>query len=166
MVEGDRVVEGECEIGKGEDPGEVERDGRVSFSHFTINKGLSENIYRNDGRKDELDSDAPRKRRKMDQARLDASQADWVAFEQKIAEFEIQHVQGKGKFAFSFVEGPLVKALRSGNWYALRIIFFSSYTFILIVCCAGSSWTRSISQALKRWRRCQASFMGRQRPSV
>jgi midasin (ATPase involved in ribosome maturation) len=26
-------------------------------------------------------------------------------------------VQGKGKFAFGFVEGPLVKALRSGDWY-------------------------------------------------
>jgi midasin len=31
-------------------------------------------------------------------------------------EFEVQHVQAKGKFAFGFVEGPLVKALRSGDW--------------------------------------------------
>ena len=31
--------------------------------------------------------------------------------------FEVQHVQGNGKFAFGFVEGPLVKALRAGHWY-------------------------------------------------
>ncbi|KZV60842.1 hypothetical protein PENSPDRAFT_326988 [Peniophora sp. CONT] len=48
--------------------------------------------------KDELDSQASRKRRKTD---------------------EMEHVQGKGKFAFSFVEGPLAKVLRSGNWILL-----------------------------------------------
>jgi midasin len=40
-------------------------------------------------------------------------------FEQELRIFDVQHVQGKGKFAFAFVEGPLVKALRSGDWYVL-----------------------------------------------
>jgi midasin len=47
---------------------------------------------------------------------LDTSEASWNAFEQEVDNFNVQHVQGKGKFAFSFVEGPLVKALRSGDW--------------------------------------------------
>ncbi|KAJ7124130.1 hypothetical protein C8R43DRAFT_1147589 [Mycena crocata] len=46
------------------------------------------------------------------------SEASWAAFEKNVGEFEVlvQHVQAKGKFAFGFVEGPLVKALRSGDW--------------------------------------------------
>ena len=58
----------------------------------------------------------PRKRRKTDQSELAASAASWNAFERDIAEFEGQHAQESGKFAFGFVEGPLVKALRSGDW--------------------------------------------------
>lgn len=41
---------------------------------------------------------------------------EWARFERDIDEFDIQHAQGQGKFAFDFVEGPLVKALRSGDW--------------------------------------------------
>ena len=41
----------------------------------------------------------------------------WEAFEQDVHTFEVQHVQGKSKFAFAFVEGLLVKALRAGDWY-------------------------------------------------
>lgn len=62
------------------------------------------------------DSDTPRKRRKVDRTTLKVSEASWDDFERDIQAFEIQHVQGKGKFAFGFVEGPLVKALRSGDW--------------------------------------------------
>lgn len=58
--------------------------------------------------------EAPRKRRKLED--LKVSEADWDAFEQDLQVFEIQHVQGKNKFAFAFVEGPLIKALRSGDW--------------------------------------------------
>lgn len=63
-----------------------------------------------------MDSDLPRKRRKTELAALASSETQWAAFEQAVEQFRIQHVQGKGKFAFSFVEGPLVKALRSGDW--------------------------------------------------
>ena len=66
-----------------------------------------------------MDVDAPRKRRKVDRETLHASQQRWEAFEKKVEEFDVHHVQGKGKFAFAFVEGPLVKALRRGEWYAL-----------------------------------------------
>jgi midasin len=65
-----------------------------------------------------VDQDTPRKRRKMDPSRLKLSLSAWTEFERDVDEFDVQHVQGRGKFAFGFVEGPIVKALRSGDWYA------------------------------------------------
>lgn len=62
------------------------------------------------------EADAPRKRRKLDQTLLRQSAEAWDKFRHDIDEFDIQHAQGQGKFAFDFVEGPLVKALRSGDW--------------------------------------------------
>lgn len=61
--------------------------------------------------RDELDSETPRK-----QPKLDAS-AKWTAFEHDVEEFSAQYVSGKGRLAFGFVEGPIVQALREGNWY-------------------------------------------------
>ncbi|KZT19503.1 P-loop containing nucleoside triphosphate hydrolase protein [Neolentinus lepideus HHB14362 ss-1] len=72
---------------------------------------------------DQLDSSAPRKRRRT---HWNASSADWDAFYKRVQEFDVQFVQGKGKFAFSFVEGPLVKALRSGDWILLDEINLAS----------------------------------------
>jgi len=60
--------------------------------------------------------ETPRKRRKVDESGLSVSEASWAEFVRDVEEFEVQHVQGKGKFAFGFVEGPLVKALRTGDW--------------------------------------------------
>ena len=62
--------------------------------------------------------EAPRKRRKVEQGTdgLKVSQELWAGFLRDVDHFEVQHVQAKSKFAFDFVEGPLVKALRSGDW--------------------------------------------------
>jgi midasin len=54
---------------------------------------------------------------------------DWEEFEQELRAFDVQHVQGKGKFAFAFVEGPLVKALRSGDWYVSTIFILTHLSF-------------------------------------
>jgi midasin len=62
-----------------------------------------------------MDPETPRKRRKVETS-LGISEASWNAFEQDVDDFNVQHVQSKGKFTFGFVEGPLVKALRSGDW--------------------------------------------------
>ncbi|TFK40741.1 midasin nuclear AAA ATPase [Crucibulum laeve] len=70
--------------------------------------------------------DGPRKRRKVEGSESGPSDAQWSAFLQDVEEFEVQHVQGKGKFAFSFVEGPLIKALRSGNWVLLDEVNLAS----------------------------------------
>lgn len=69
--------------------------------------------------------DTPRKRRKLDEdGGLNVTEATWVTFERDVKVFEVQHVQEKGKFAFAFVEGPLVKAIRSGDWYVLFTAYF------------------------------------------
>ncbi|KAI0822070.1 midasin [Trametes gibbosa] len=67
----------------------------------------------------ELEGRTPRKRRKTDGSGLQVSMDAWEAFEHDVQTFEVQHVQGKSKFAFAFVEGPLVKALRNGDWILL-----------------------------------------------
>lgn len=76
------------------------------------------------------------------------SEADWDEFEQELRAFDIQHVQGKGKFTFAFVEGPLVKALRSGDWYV------SSHPFGLVSALdvdLGYSLTKSTSRVRRLW---------------
>ncbi|TBU59248.1 midasin [Dichomitus squalens] len=67
----------------------------------------------------ELEGGAPRKRRKVEGSGLNVPMAAWEAFERDVQTFEVQHVQGKSKFAFAFVEGPLVRALRNGDWILL-----------------------------------------------
>ena len=68
-------------------------------------------------RKQSGESEAPRKRRKTENGGLNVSEQSWTDFEHDVRMFDVQHVQGNGKFAFAFVEGPLVKALRLGHWY-------------------------------------------------
>ncbi|KAI6151423.1 midasin [Pisolithus thermaeus] len=70
--------------------------------------------------------EGPRKRRKVDDRMLQASQAAWEMFERDVDEFDIQHTQDQGKFAFDFVEGPLVRALRLGHWVLLDEINLAS----------------------------------------
>lgn len=75
----------------------------------------------------EVNLEAPRKRRKVE-ADVKISEADWEWFEKDVNEFDLQHAQGKGKFTFDFVEGPLVNALRTGDWYVaveLCLVSFS-----------------------------------------
>lgn len=62
--------------------------------------------------------ETPRKRRKTDHGPLRITESMWTQFEKKVDKFGVQHVLGKSKFAFDFVEGPLVNAVRSGDWYA------------------------------------------------
>ncbi|KAK0528599.1 AAA ATPase midasin [Tilletia horrida] len=45
--------------------------------------------------------------------------AEWKEFEGEIDAFEAQHASKRKNFVFSFVEGPLVHALRNGHWILL-----------------------------------------------
>ncbi|PFH53375.1 hypothetical protein AMATHDRAFT_1433 [Amanita thiersii Skay4041] len=66
----------------------------------------------------EVGSEEPRKRRRVEQNQNEFKVSDdaWTNFLENVNEFEVQHIHAKGKFAFGFVEGPLVKALKSGDW--------------------------------------------------
>lgn len=92
-------------------------------------------FYLRAGRPDE---ETRRKRRKTEHAESTASRSAWAALLQEVEEFEVQHVHGKGKFAFGFIEGPLVKALRSGDWSVTRLFSFLS----LLTFCLGSFWMK------------------------
>ncbi|KAF7308633.1 Midasin [Mycena chlorophos] len=89
-------------------------------------------------------ADTPRKKRKLEHG-LRVSEVSWVEFESKVAQFEVQHVQAKGKFAFGFVEGPLVKALRSGDWVLLDEINLASPETLESIASLLQSSTSSIT---------------------
>ncbi|KAJ1018157.1 hypothetical protein NDA16_005023 [Ustilago loliicola] len=73
-----------------------------------------------------------RKKRKTDRGATEGSPADlddaraeaeldreWVELDAKARDFGLQHGSKKKNLVFSFVEGPLVKALRQGDWILL-----------------------------------------------
>lgn len=63
-----------------------------------------------------LDSNLPRKRRKLGEEPRGVNESQWGAFAREVEAFNVQHVHGKGKFAFAFIQGPLVQALKKGHW--------------------------------------------------
>ncbi len=65
-------------------------------------------------------SHSPRKRRKVDHNTVSSPnatlEAAWELFRKDVATFLSLHIQANSKLVFSFVEGPLIKALREGDW--------------------------------------------------
>lgn len=78
--------------------------------------------------KKDRDDEQPTKRRKTQsklQSLLDL-RPRWEMFARNLEQFEVQIAAGPGGFAFSFVEGNLVKALRNGDWVLLDEINLAS----------------------------------------
>ncbi|KAI9443340.1 midasin [Lactarius indigo] len=98
----------------------------VRLAKDKIQERLGEDVSLIHSRGDRSDSEAPRKRRRTGTAHFQESERNWTTFEQDVLQFEAQYVTKKGKFAFGFVEGPLVKALRSGDWILLDEINLAS----------------------------------------
>ncbi|EJT98719.1 P-loop containing nucleoside triphosphate hydrolase protein [Dacryopinax primogenitus] len=75
------------------------------------------------------ESSKPKKRRRVDKI-FDQEASDsaslWTEFVADVNAFEIQHLDPNARFVFSFVEGPLVRALRSGEWILLDEINLAS----------------------------------------
>lgn len=74
------------------------------------------------------EADAPRKRRKVETPKAENLPALWRDFVEAVGDFDLRHVQkaGKSKFVFSFVEGPLAKAIRDGDWVLLDEVNLAS----------------------------------------
>lgn len=71
-------------------------------------------------------SDQLKKRRKLDSARHDSLKARWVNFASSLEALKLQISGGPRSFAFSFIEGNIVKAARNGDWVLLDEINLAS----------------------------------------
>ncbi|OAA55059.1 denitrification regulatory protein nirq [Niveomyces insectorum RCEF 264] len=75
------------------------------------------------------DGRQPAKRRKTESSKLQALldlKPRWDAFSEKLEQFGIQIASGSGAFAFAFVEGKIVQAVRNGDWLLLDEINLAS----------------------------------------
>ncbi|KAL5604462.1 hypothetical protein BROUX41_002431 [Berkeleyomyces rouxiae] len=68
------------------------------------------------------------KRRKVENnlSALTELQPRWEAFSKSLDQFDMQISAGQGGFAFSFVEGNIIKAVRNGDWILLDEINLAS----------------------------------------
>ncbi|KAK2756745.1 AAA ATPase midasin [Arachnomyces sp. PD_36] len=68
----------------------------------------------------------PPKKRRLDSSKYSGLWQRWKTFDGELAEFEVRVSQGDAKFAFAFVPGKIVKALRNGEWVLLDEINLAS----------------------------------------
>ncbi|KAJ5666717.1 hypothetical protein N7462_011126 [Penicillium macrosclerotiorum] len=68
----------------------------------------------------------PSKKRKLDSPKYQHLRQRWENFDAQLADFEAQVSQGDAKFAFAFVQGKIVKALRNGEWVLLDEVNLAS----------------------------------------
>ncbi|KAF1927453.1 midasin [Didymella exigua CBS 183.55] len=74
----------------------------------------------------DADDDQPRKKRKMDSLPPSLPAARWEKFATDLHDLEAQLASGSEAFAFSFLEGNIVKAVRNGDWVLLDEINLAS----------------------------------------
>lgn len=56
------------------------------------------------------------KKRKLVSTKMAKLAVQWQSLLVEIADFDLHHVKMKSKLVFSFIEGPLVKAIQHGEW--------------------------------------------------
>ncbi|KAF2027995.1 midasin [Setomelanomma holmii] len=72
------------------------------------------------------DGEQPKKKRKMDSLPANFPTARWEKFATDLYNLEAQLANGTEAFAFSFLEGNIVKAVRNGDWILLDEINLAS----------------------------------------
>ncbi|KAF2821352.1 midasin [Ophiobolus disseminans] len=72
------------------------------------------------------DGEQPKKKRKMDSLPTNFPTARWEKFATDLYDLEAQLASGSETFAFSFLEGNIVKAVRNGDWVLLDEINLAS----------------------------------------
>lgn len=68
----------------------------------------------------------PSKKRKLDSPKYQYLRQRWESFASQLGDFEAQVSQGDAKFAFAFVQGKIVRALRNGEWVLLDEVNLAS----------------------------------------
>ena len=66
------------------------------------------------------------KRRRMEPNRYQTLKTRWAEFESEVQVFQVHLDSGSKAFAFSFIEGKIVKAVRNGDWVLLDEINLAS----------------------------------------
>lgn len=72
------------------------------------------------------EGEQPTKRRKLDSPKYQFLRQRWERFAAQLNDFEAQVSQGDAKFAFAFVQGKIVRALRNGEWVLLDEVNLAS----------------------------------------
>ncbi|KAH6470467.1 midasin [Parastagonospora nodorum] len=72
------------------------------------------------------DGEQPKKKRKTDSLPANFPNARWEKFATNLYDLEAQLASGSEAFAFSFLEGNIVKAVRNGDWVLLDEINLAS----------------------------------------
>lgn len=83
-------------------------------------------VSRDTDKADHEKDEQPAKKRKLDSPKYQALKDKWDNFETQLKEFEAQATRGDSKFAFAFVQGKIVRALRNGEWVLLDEINLAS----------------------------------------
>ncbi|KAJ6155359.1 hypothetical protein N7470_005925 [Penicillium chermesinum] len=84
------------------------------------------NPPRDSPKESEIGDEQPSKKRKLDSPKYQHLRQRWDGFHTQLAEFEAQVSQGDAKFAFAFVQGKIVRALRNGEWVLLDEVNLAS----------------------------------------
>ncbi|KAL7273036.1 AAA ATPase midasin [Rhizina undulata] len=80
---------------------------------------MAEKFFASTSEEQQQDQDQSKRKRKLEQIDRPAFLAKWTKFAQDLSNLERQSSQVSKSFAFSFIEGSLVKAARNGDWVLL-----------------------------------------------
>ncbi|RDW90419.1 AAA family ATPase midasin [Aspergillus mulundensis] len=88
---------------------------------------LADGVFKpGNGSSQSAESEQPTKKRKLDSPKYQHLRLRWERFAAQLNDFEAQVAQGDAKFAFAFVQGKIVRALRNGEWVLLDEVNLAS----------------------------------------
>lgn len=80
---------------------------------------MADSVFRVPKESEHNSEEQPAKKRKLDSPKYAALRDKWETFKVQLSDFEAQASRGDSKFAFAFVQGKIVRALRNGEWVLL-----------------------------------------------
>ncbi|KAL4968549.1 AAA family ATPase midasin [Aspergillus stella-maris] len=88
---------------------------------------LADGVFKTEsGASQSGEGEQPTKKRKLDSPKYQFLRQRWERFAAQLHDFEAQVAQGDAKFAFAFVQGKIVRALRNGEWVLLDEVNLAS----------------------------------------
>ncbi|PWY89383.1 midasin [Aspergillus sclerotioniger CBS 115572] len=87
---------------------------------------LADGVFKSGHGSSQGADEQPTKKRKLDSPKYQFLRQRWERFAAQLNDFESQVSQGDAKFAFAFVQGKIVRALRNGEWVLLDEVNLAS----------------------------------------